>query len=180
MQKQFCFMVVLLALSGAALAQTPTPPPVKIGLWQTTNTITVSGIQMPPDVAARLQAMGRPLPTAQPRTVVTQSCLTTEKWKNIFTDMQRDHDCHFTNLHQTSDSMSADMACTSGDSRMGAHSIGHIDVSFSGTEKMHGKAHIETIVQSQAQPILMDMSFDSAYQGSDCQGISPDSAKVIR
>jgi hypothetical protein len=162
---------------GSAFAQASAPP-VKMGLWQTTNTVTMSGIQIPPDVAARLQAMGRPLPMEQPTTQILQSCLTPEKWKNMFSDMQRNSNCEFTNLHQRSDNLSVDMACKSPDGR--SSSMGHIEASFPTAEKMHGKAHIETRMQSQAQPIVVEMSFDSAYQGSDCQGVSPSSAKMIR
>lgn len=177
MQKQIYFVMAILVFPGAVLAQTSAPP-VKMGLWQTTNTVTMSGIQIPPDVAARLKAMGRPLPMEQPTTHVLQSCLTPEKWKNMFSDMQRDRNCEFTNLHQTSDSLSVDMVCKSPDGR--SSTMGHIEASFTTAEKMHGKAHIETQMQSQPQPIVIDMSFDSAYQGADCQGISPDSARMIR
>lgn len=177
MRKQIFAVAGMLAISGAALAQVSAPP-VKMGLWQTTNTVTMSGIRIPPDVAARLKAMGRPLPMEQPTTHVLQSCLTPEKWKNMFSDMQRNGNCEFTNLHQTSDSLSVDMTCNSPDGR--SSTMGHIEASFTTAEKMHGKAHIETQMQSQPQTIVMDMSFDSAYQGSDCQGISPDSAKMIR
>ena len=177
MQKQICFAVAMLWIFGVAVAQI-SEPPVKMGLWQTTNTSTMTGIQIPPDVAARLQAMGRPLPSmGQPHTTVVQSCLTPEKWKNMFSDMQRDRECQFTNVHQASDSFSADIACKSADGRY--NSTGHIEANFPSTEKMHGKAHMETIMQSQPQPIVADMSFDSVYQGADCQGISPDSPKVI-
>jgi hypothetical protein len=141
-----------------------------------TNTMT--GMQIPPDVAARLKAMGRPVPTGQPHTTVSQSCVTREKWKDMFSHMQRNHDCQFTNEHQTSTSMSADMTCKSPDGKYS--STGHIDVRFTSAEKMSGKVHAETIMQSQPQPIVMDMSFESAYQGADCQGISPDSPKVIQ
>ncbi len=54
----------------------PAPPPVKMGLWQNTITNTMSGLQLPPDVLAKLQAAGRPVPGAAPRTIVTQSCMT--------------------------------------------------------------------------------------------------------
>jgi hypothetical protein len=177
MRKRMLFSITILGFLGAALAQT-SEPPVKMGLWQTKMTNTMTGMQIPPDVAARLKAMGRPVPTGQPHTTVSQSCLTREKWKDMFSHMQRNHDCQFTNEHQTSTSMSADMTCKSPDGKYS--STGHIDVRFTSAEKMSGKVHAETIMQSQPQPIVMDMSFESAYQGADCQGISPDSPKVIQ
>jgi hypothetical protein len=177
MKKRMFLSMVFLGFLGAAVAQT-SEPPVKMGLWQSKVTSTMTGFQIPPDVAARLKAMGRPVPGSEPQTIVSQSCLTPEKWKDMFSHMQRDHDCQFTNQHQSSTAMSADMACKSTDGRYS--STGHIDVSFTGSEKMTGKVHVETITQSQPQPIVMDMSFESAYQGGDCQGISPDSPKIIQ
>ncbi len=176
MDKRILLSTVLFGFLGMALAQT-SEPPVKMGLWQSKVTSTMTGFQIPPDVAARLKAMGRPVPGSEPQTIVSQSCLTLEKWKGMFSHMQRNHDCQLTNEHQTSTSMSADMACKSADGKLS--STGHIDAKFTSSEKMTGRVHVETIRQSQPQPIVMDMSFDSAYQGPDCHGISPDSPKVI-
>lgn len=176
-KKGLCFAVVMLVLSGVTPAQTSTPP-VKMGLWQTTNISTMTGFQIPPEVAARLQAMGKKLPTGQPQTTVTQSCLTTEKWQKMFTDMQQNRNCQLSNQHQTSAGFSADMACRSTDGRH--NSTGHIQVNFVSEEKMQGKVHVEVISESQPKPIVMDMSFDSAYHGDDCKGVSPDLAKTVR
>ncbi|HZC42568.1 MAG TPA: DUF3617 domain-containing protein [Acidobacteriaceae bacterium] len=179
MQKhQIFFLVAILGFPGAALAQTIEAPPIKMGLWQTTTTSTMSGMQIPPDVAARMKAMGRSLPTGQPRTTVTQSCATPEKWKEMFQHLQRQGNCALTNEHLTSSSLTADVSCKSGDERY--NSTGNVDIHFESDEKIHGKVHVETNVQSQPQPIVSDMSFESAYQGADCQGVSPDAAKVIR
>jgi hypothetical protein len=177
MYKRIVFSMGFVVFLSAALAQS-SEPPVKMGLWQTKITSTMTGFQIPPDVAAKLKAMGRPVPGSEPQTVVSQSCLTQEKWKDMFSHMQRNHDCQLTNEHQSSTSMSADMACKSPDGQYS--STGHVEAKFTNSEKMTGKVHVETIRQSQPQPIVMDMSFDSAYQGADCQGISPDSPKVIQ
>ncbi|HEX4576101.1 MAG TPA: hypothetical protein VH117_02025 [Edaphobacter sp.] len=71
MKRQFCLVMVVLAGSVAVVAQdaAPAPPAVKMGLWQNTVTNTMSGLQIPPEVAARMQAMGRPVPGAAPRTM---------------------------------------------------------------------------------------------------------------
>ena len=176
MKKELCFAVVMVVLPVVTLAQTSTPP-VKMGLWQTTNISTMTGIQISPEVAARLQAMGKQLPTGQPHKTVTQSCLTTEKWQKMFTDMQQSRNCQLSNQHQTSAGFSADMACRSTDGRH--NTTGHIEVNFVSAEKMQGKAHAEVTGESQPKPIVVDMSFDSAYQGDDCKGVSPDEAKTV-
>ncbi len=180
MRNHICTVGAVLVFLGTTLAawSQNSAPPIKMGQWQTTNIATINGFQLPPDVAARLKAMGKPVPFGQPQTTVVQSCVTREKWENMFSDMQRDRDCRFTNRHQTSAGMSADLACKSAD---GQHSsTGHIEMSFQGAEKIHGKAHIETVESSQPRPIVIDMNFDGVYQGPDCHGVSPDSAKIIR
>jgi hypothetical protein len=177
MQQHIFLSMALLGFLGSASAQI-SQPPVKMGLWQTKETITMTGFQIPPDVAARLKAMGRPVPGAEPQTVISQSCLTPDKWKEMFSHMQRNPDCKFTNEHQSSTSMSVEMACKSSDGR--TSSAGHIEVGFTSSTKMTGKVHVDTVSQSQPQPIVMEMTFESAFQGADCQGISPDSPKIIQ
>ena len=175
MQKRMMLSMTLLGFLSAGMAQI-SEPPVKMGLWQTNITSTMTGFQIPPEVAARMKAMGKPVPGA-PNTVVTQSCLTPEKWKDSFRHMQQDHDCQLTNVHQSSTAMSADMACKAPDGKY--TSTGHMEVSFTSESKMSGKVHVTTVMQSQPQPIVMDMTFDGVYKGADCQGISPDSPKIL-
>ena len=175
---RFCLVMAMLAAPVAMVAQSA--PPVTVGLWQSTSTVTMSGMQIPPEVAARMQAMGRQLPGAQPRTTVMQSCLTAEKWQRMFSDMQqqRDQQCTMSNQQTSSSGMSADIACKSADGRNS--STGHFEVIFVSQEKATGKAHVETTMASQPKPIDMNITFESVFQGSDCKGISPDSPKVMK
>jgi hypothetical protein len=169
-------MAVLAGSVAVGAQDAVTPPPVKMGLWQNTVTNTMSGLQIPPEVAAKMQAMGRPVPGAAPRTTVTQSCLTPENWQKSFTEMQQNKNCQFTNVHKSATGMSGDVACTMPE----GSSKGHLDATFANQEKMNGKMHMEVTTQRQTQPIVMDVSFESVYQGADCKGISPDSPKIVR
>jgi hypothetical protein len=175
--KRELFMVIgVLAGAAAVVAQdVPTPPAVKMGLWQNTVTNTMSGIQIPPEVAERMKAMGRPVPGSAPRTTTTQSCLTPDKWQKSISDMQQGKNCQFTNVKQSASGMSGDMTCTTPE----GSSKGHLDATFESQEKMNGKMHMEISTARQSQPIVMDATFESVYQGSDCKGISPDSPKII-
>jgi hypothetical protein len=166
-----CLCSLVIAVTAA---QAQTAPPVKMGLWKTNSVMTTSGFQIPPDVAARMKAAGRSF--GEPQTVNALSCLTAEKWKKIFDPSQHDQKCQFTNQQQSSSGMSADMTCSSGNGRS---STGHMAMTFDSNEKMHGKFHMEVSAQSQPHPILIDNTFNGVYQGSDCQGISPDSPKVL-
>jgi hypothetical protein len=182
MKRELCLVMAVLAGCAAMTAQdvpTPppavSPPPVKMGLWQNTITNTMAGLQIPPEVAARMQAMGRPMPGAAPRTTVTQSCLTPEKWQQSWADMQGKNNCQFTNVHQSATGMSGDVAC----SMPQGSSKGHINATYSGLEKVNGKVHMEITAANQSQPIVMDMTFESVYQGADCKGIEPGSPKIV-
>ncbi len=176
---RICLVIAMLAAPVPVVAQGPTAPPMKMGLWQSTSTMTMTGMQIPPEVAARMQAMGRQVPGG-PRTVVSQSCLTPEKWQKTFGDMQQrpGQECHLTNQQVSSAGMSADIACKSQEGR--GSSTGRIEVTFTSAEKTNGKVHMETTIESQPKPIVSDVNFESVYQGPDCKGISPDSPKVMK
>jgi hypothetical protein len=183
MKREICLVLAVLAGSAAVTAQdvpgrvAVAPPAVKMGLWQNTVTNTMTGLQIPPEVAARMQAMGRQMPGAAPRTTVTQSCLTPEKWQKAWSDMVgKNSNCQFSNLQQTATSMSGDIACTTPEGL----SKGHMEATFSGQEKANGKMHMDITTKRQEQPIVMDVVFESVYQGSDCKGIEPGDAKVVR
>jgi len=175
MKREFLVMSVLAGSVAVGSQDAPTPPSVKMGLWQNTVTNTMTGLQIPPEVAARMQAMGRPVPGSAPRTTTTQSCLTPDKWQKSITDMQQGKNCQFTNVHQSATGMSGDMTCTTPQ----GSSKGHLDATFTNQEKMNGKMHMEITTERQPQPIVMDVTFESVYQGADCKGISPDSPKII-
>jgi Protein of unknown function (DUF3617) len=174
MKKLLCSAFVIAATCAA---QAPSAPPVKMGLWQGTTVSKMTGLQLPPEVAERMKAMGRPVPGSEPRTIETESCLTPEKWKEMFTKLNEEREsCKIENLKQDSSGMSADITC---DSARGGTGKGHVQATFISSEKVHGTMHMEMTTPRQTQPIVMDMTFDSTYQGADCKGISPDSPKMV-
>jgi len=146
-----------------------------MGLWETTTVSKVSGFQVPPEVAERMKAMGRSIAGSEPRTTLLQGCLTPEKWKEGIARAQQNQDCQMKNLKQDSSGMSGDIDCKS---ERGS-STGHMQFTFISPEKTHGTIHMEIVTERQPQPIVMDIALDSVYQGSDCKGISPDSAKIV-
>lgn len=168
-------LVFLLPL--AAAAQSPsapqlTPPPIKMGLWKTTSTATIAGMQLPPEVEARLKAMGKSF--GGPQTVNMLNCITREKWQQMF-DHSQSQSCTFSNVQQSSSGMSADLACNSTHST----STGHMQMTYDSSEKMHGSFHMQVTAASRPQPMTVDSTYQGAYQGSDCQGVSPDSPRIL-
>jgi hypothetical protein len=171
--KNILCAAALVGLSSLAYAQSA--PPIKMGLWQNTIVSTMTGIQLPPEVVERMKAAGRPIPGAAPQTTVTQGCLTPEKWQESWQRAQSGQDCHAQNLKVEASGLSADIDCKSD---RGA-STGHMQITFISPEKTHGTMHMTVTTDRTPQPIVMDITMDSVFQGADCKGISPDSAKVI-
>jgi hypothetical protein len=173
MKTLVCGLMAATAISGTAVAQ---PAPIKMGLWHGKVVSTMSGLELPPDVVARLKAMGRPVPGSAPTTTETESCLTPEKWKEMLTKSQDRENCRYDNLKVDSSGMSGDMECTTARGT----TKGHMQMNFVSPEKVHGTVHMEVTSARRPQPVLMDMTIDSTYEGADCKGISPDEPKVIR
>jgi Protein of unknown function (DUF3617) len=166
-------VAALITLSSVIHAQST--PPVKMGLWQTTVISTMAGIQLPPEVLEKMKAAGRSVPGSTPQTTVTQGCLTPEKWQQSWQRAQQSGDCTAKNFKQDVSGMSVDVECKS---ERGT-STGHTQINFVSPEKAHGTTHMEIVTTRSPQPIVMNLTMDSVYQGTDCKGISPDSAKVI-
>lgn len=176
----FCTAIAVtgVMLAGAVPLRAQAAPPVKMGLWHGTTVTKMTGITLPPEVVEKMKAMGRPVPGAEPQTIETESCLTPEKWKEMFARAQNRENCKISNLKQDASGMSADMVCESPNGG-GNTARGHVQMSFLTTEKVHGTMHMEATSVRQPQPIVVDMTIDSVYQGADCKGVSPDTPKVI-
>src|ERR1700743_367565 len=54
-------------IGGALMLQMPTPPPMKMGLWETTSSFSMTGPQMPPGMGGG-------------QTVKARQCFTPETW----------------------------------------------------------------------------------------------------
>jgi hypothetical protein len=114
----------LLAVCGAVAASAQTEIPFKTGLWESNFTSTISGIQMPPDLQARLAQMPpeqqegiRNMMGGAPHTSVVRSCVTKDqfdKWNDSFAqDKEKDSQCTHTTVSQTSQQRIIDLNCTS-------------------------------------------------------------------
>jgi hypothetical protein len=166
-------LATTMAFAGTAFAQSA---PIKMGLWHGKAVSTMTGLELPPNVVARLKAMGRPVPGAEPTTTEMESCLTPAKWKEMLARPQERENCSYSNMKVDSSGMSGDIECTTA---RGGSTKGHMQMNFLSSEKVHGTVHMEVTSAQRPQPILMDMTIDSTYEGPDCKGISPDEPKVI-
>ena len=170
--------LALCCLAGASAKgqDLPATPPVKMGLWQSNVTSTIGGLTIPPDVAARLQAMGRPVPGG-PHTVVTQSCMTQEEWAKSIEKMNNNESkCTYTNRSITSQKFSFDMSCAS---EHGGVFTGHFEMLVDDPEHTHGSAHMKGEMGPGGQPMTIDTTLSAHYLAADCGTVKPGEAKVI-
>lgn len=119
------------------------PPPIKMGLWET----TFSGDNGGPGYKAR-------------------TCITAESYQNAFTHMPQG--CTLSNESRTPSHFSADIACTFN----GAQSSGHFEIDFPDSETVHSKTAFTLTMQGKTIPITSEASgrFISSDCGSVVPG----------
>lgn len=187
-------LISLIAAAATACSTTvafaQTQIPFKPGLWQSNVTSSISGMQISPEMQARIAQMSpeaqeklRGMMGGAPRTTVMQSCMTKEqfdKWNDQFSEQRsKDEQCTHTNVEQDAQKRSFDVTCTSPTSK----STGHVEMFIDSDEKSHGSMHmVRTATQgSQAmQPITVDVKFDTHFSGSDCGDIKPGDARPLK
>lgn len=178
---QGCLLLICAAgVAGAQTAPTPaTPPPVKMGLWETSVTSQISGFQLPPDVIAKLKQMGRPIPGG-PHTTVMHGCLTPEEWQKDMEDLNkpRNSDCTITKREQTRTVYSYDVSCKTEE---GATMTGHWEMKIIDDEHAHGSGHMASDEPGpNGQTFSASSTIDTHYLSANCGDVKPGAAKVVK
>src|SRR6185437_10511547 len=137
-----------IAIAGGTLfAQTQVNLDVKPGLWETTTTSQSSGMppidvsKLTPEQRARFEAALRAQQAKGAQTHTNKSCLTKEKLKDIFSDMEKGSDmsCKRTIASNTRSVADFKMECTDGTGRKTNGTL-HVEAvsreSVKGTMKM--------------------------------------------
>lgn len=140
--------LLVLALFIAGVAPAPTAP-MKMGLWESTSTVTMTGIQMP---------------NMPPRTIKMKRCVTQETWASNFQN-RADSACQRSNESFTEHHYSADFSCASG------NATGHVDMDFPSSESGHGKVHME--ITAGEHHIVSDSSIEMHFVGDSCGSVQP-------
>lgn len=160
-------LAALFSVAAPASAQTITPPPMKMGLWQSEVTVQMSG--MPNGV------------TMPPRTMVSQSCMTSDTWKDSLRNLQNRQrnataDCTTANVQQDDHHYSADVQCTA---QQGFTTSIHVDMQFDSDESMHGTTAMTMSGGSAPSGMSMNSTIKSKFMGSDCGDVKPGQGKMI-
>jgi hypothetical protein len=157
---------LLLSCAILAAAQVPNiqPPPIKMGLWQSTVTITSS-------------AMG---PASHAGSSTHQSCYTPDSWKESMESMQsrapQDIKCTTSNIHQDSHSVSFDGEC---DSQQGYTVTYHVEMFLDSDSAMHGTSNAKMSGPMFPQGMSISSAISSKFISPDCGDIKPGGGRSV-
>jgi hypothetical protein len=160
-------LATLFSFAALASAQTPTPPPMKMGLWQSEITVQMSG--MPNGM------------TMTPTTITSQSCMTSDTWQDSLRNMQNRQqnmpaNCTTSNLQQDAHHISFDASCTA---QQGISTTLHVDMQFDGDEGMHGTTTASMSGPNMPSGMQMNSTIKSKFLSSDCGDVKPGKGKMV-
>jgi hypothetical protein len=163
----YASLPLLLSFAALAAAQVPTiaPPPIKMGLWQSSITVKSGG-------------MG-PMAGAGNTTSAHQSCFTPDSWKQSMQAMQsrqQKMNCTTSNFQQDSHEISFDGQCTTDQSINVNY---HVEMFLDSDSAMHGTTTSKMSGPMFPQGVTMSSSIASKFISSDCGDIKPGESKSI-
>ncbi|HUY80980.1 MAG TPA: DUF3617 domain-containing protein [Acidobacteriaceae bacterium] len=173
-------VICAVGVAGAQTAAAPnSPPPVKMGLWQTSVTSQLQGIHLPPMVVEQLKQMSRPVP-GEPYTTVTQSCLTPAQWRKSLEGVSKppNSDCTV-DKHEVNDrNFSFSLSCKT---ENGMTVTGHWEMRVVDKEHAHGSGDVKSIQPgAKGQNYTATTTIDSHYVSASCGDVKPGQPKVVQ
>jgi hypothetical protein len=165
---QIAGTALTLLLCGAAVAA---DVPLNTGLWEMQMTVSMAGIQIPPEAIAKMKAMGMN-PPGQASTQTRQMCVT-EQTLAKFGDMSNANDkCRQENAQKSARGMSFDIVCTSPQN----NGRGHVDIVFDDRTHAHGSFHMSgthATSSGQSIPVDLDGTQTGRWLSNDCGAVKP-------
>jgi hypothetical protein len=137
----------------------PTTPPIKMGLWESSGMVKMSGVDMPPAMAGFAN-----------RNMVVRMCFTAESYQKSMAAQQKD--CVRSNEHWGAKAWSFDLSCRAGKTN------GHVEMQFDSPENVHGKVHMTTDAGGHSMTIDTDSTMH--YLASDCGSVKPDNPQIVK
>ncbi|MGC2620376.1 MAG: DUF3617 family protein [Acidobacteriaceae bacterium] len=151
-----------LLFASAIFASAQSAPPLKMGLWEHTVTLDMSG--MP----SGMGGSGQP--------ITKQSCMTSKTWKDTLQSMQSHRqmanaaNCSTSNVQQDAHHFSFDVACSP---QQGMNTKIHVDMTLDSEESMHGTTTTSISGPQFPQGMTMTAKIKSKFVSSDCGSVKP-------
>ena len=161
MKKLGLVAVALILTPGIAFASHG-----KAGLWNTSTTMDMGGMQMSPEAMAKMKAMGMSMPSS--RTFSSQICMTQAEVDSDKLPPMGKNDTGCTNhiVSQTGTAIAAEMVCN-GEMK----GTGRLQIAYSSPEHYVGTYSFKGAVHGH------DMSTTSSFKGdwvkADCGAVKP-------
>jgi len=142
---------------------------VRLGLWENTTTITMSGMSvpadamanMPPAQRAQMEQMMKQMGVGAPRTIKEKSCITEKDLADgAFRQRsaEQDMNCKYTVVTSTSKKQETTFQCTASASKAeGRMTVEAVD-----------DKHIKGNLQMKSPQASIDAKFDGQWLGADC------------
>ena len=166
-------VVGLVLLMSSVVWGQKIPLNVKLGLWETTGTHTLTG-QMPitpkmmenmtPEQRARVEEAMKQQANGQPRTMTYKSCLTKEELDRG-TAFKNDKECTETPINSTSSKLTVKMVCEMEDAKADG------TVEFHALSSEHVKGQGKMTVTGGGHTMNSNSTFDSKWIGSNCGSV---------
>lgn len=172
MKLQFVGMMAGMMLVAASVVAAQTgagsPPPIRMGLWQSEVSVNLSGMEnLPPGAGAD-------------RTSVHQSCMTPDSWKKSMQAMRGQQpsrvNCTTANMQQDSHRIAFDEQCTA---EQGYNTNVHVEMFLDSQEAMHGTAAVKMTGPAFQRPISMNSTITSKFLSKDCGDIKPGEERAV-
>jgi hypothetical protein len=164
-------LVLLSPLAASAQTNAPapalsvTPPPMKMGLWESDVTVQMSG--MPNGV------------TLPPQSMTRQTCMTPETWKDTLQNIQARSQmasCTTANMQQDTHHIVFDATCTLKQQQDITTAV-HVDIEFDSDESMHGTTAATVTGPNVPAGMTINSTLKSKYLGADCGSVKPGEQK---
>ena len=152
---------LLMLSSAAAVAQLPSTPPMKMGLWQA-------------EISTRTSGGGYPDQPAEKR--IQRACVSPETWKS-FAVSESEKTCTRAKESYSGRTYTIDMVCPASADSAGS-STSHMEIVFDTQEAMHFSMNM-TINTGQGKPLSLASTATSKYVGSSCGDIPPGESKTL-
>lgn len=155
-----------LLFSLATLASAQSAPPIKMGLWEHSVTLDMSG--MPNGMGGASHA------------ITNQSCMSDDTWKQALQSMQGHRqmanaaNCTTSNMQQDAHHFSFDVACSA---QQGMNTKMHLEMNLDSEESMHGTMSTTISGPNIPQGMSMKATIQSKFVSSDCGTLKPGEQK---